>query len=44
MKALVASDTLQYVLAFFGEISSDLFIKAHEPYALHEDLIQFVHN
>jgi len=44
LKSLVASDTLEYMLAFFGEISSDLFVKAHEPYALHEDLIQFVHN
>ena len=44
LKAMVASDSLEYMLAFLGDISSDLFNKAHEQYALHEDLIKFVHN
>ena len=44
LKSKVASDSLGYMLAFFGDISSDLFNKAHEQYALHEELIEFVHN
>ena len=44
LKAEVASDKLEYMLAFFGDVQSDLFNKAHEPYALNEPLIKFVHN
>ena len=39
LKAKLASDDLTYVLAYFGDITSQLFNEAHEPYAIHDDII-----
>jgi hypothetical protein len=44
LKAKISNDDMTYILAYFGEITSDLFNKAHEPYSIHDDLIEFVHN
>lgn len=44
LKAKINDDGMNYILAYFGDIASDLFNKAHEPFAIHDDKIQFVHN